>query len=257
MKLAAMYSVFNGMELLMGSIEQIYDKVDLLIICYQNVSNQGNPASESMNQMLSLITTNPKIHLIEYRPDLAIGTKENERRKYQLRLELAKGLECTHYFTSATDHYYMPGEFEVAKYRAKQLDVDVTLTMMYTYYKHPTWQLTPIEDYAMPFICKLYPETTVVTENHYPITVDPAVRISPANSFHTFPQDEIMMHHFSMVRNDIQDKFDNAAASVNWKHKIQGFVDEYNEYTLESNVGVSYFKGRKIKEVPNYFGIKI
>ena len=41
MKLAAIYNVWDGVELLRGSMESVKDGVDLFIIVYQNVSNIG------------------------------------------------------------------------------------------------------------------------------------------------------------------------------------------------------------------------
>jgi hypothetical protein len=59
-----------------------------------------------------------------------------------------------------------------------------------------------------------------------------------------------------MVRENIHDKFRNAAASMRWgKRQAEGFALEYEMYDIDRNPGVSYFRGRKIKIVPNYFNI--
>lgn len=253
MKLAACYSFFNSGELLHNSIKQILDQVDVVIVCWQEFSNVGNQMSEADFTYLEIVSTIDKVKLLQYIPDTNLNPKENERIKLQQRINLARELGCTHYFGSACDHYYKRQEFVYAKAECIVHDFDVTLTHMYTYYKKPTYQLTPIEDYCCPFICKIYPDTKVVQANHYPATVDPSVRISPANSFHTFTQDEIMLHHFSMVRDDIENKFRNAAAAQNWPQKIPAFVEEYKNAKPGSEI--SYFKGRKIIEVENYFDI--
>lgn len=254
MKLAACYSVFNSCELLHNSIKQIIDQVDVVIVCWQQYSNVGNLMSVADETYLEIVATIDKVHLLEYTPDLSLNPKENERRKLQGRIDYAKTLGCTHYFGAAADHYYKKQEFIYAKAECLVHDYDVTLTHMYTYYKEPTYQLEPIEDYCCPFICKIYPDTKVVQANHYPETVDPSVRIAPAKLFHTFKQDEIMLHHFSMVRHDIKSKFENAAAAQNWKHKIPAFLEEYNN--AKPGDQITYFKGRKIKEVGNHFDIK-
>ncbi|MBV1952566.1 MAG: hypothetical protein KUG64_10295 [Cycloclasticus sp.] len=256
MKLAACYSFFNSGELLIGSIEQIIDHVDVVIICFQMQSNVGEIMDYDDSQVLREIEefNDKKIHFLPFSPDTSLNPKVNERAKLQLRIDYAKKLNCTHYFGSACDHYYKPEEFLAAKKKCFELGVDVTLTKMFTYYKHPTMQLDPIEDYLCPFICRIYPDTKVVAENNYEARVDPSVRISPAKSFYTFEQNEIMLHHFSMVRNDIRSKFRNAAAAQNWKHKIDGFVKEYDEAKIGDLI--SYFKNRKLVEVPDYFNIK-
>jgi hypothetical protein len=245
LKLAICYTVF-GTELLTESINNIIDQVDKVIICYQEVSNTGNKKPFDWAHHF-----NPKHHLIQYIPELRLGTKENERRKHQLMIDTAHKLGCSHFILSATDHFYRKDE--VIKAKEKALNYDVTFTGMYTYFKYPIWQITPLETYFMPFICKL--PAKIVNRTKYPLLVDPSVRVEH-KTWYLFNEDECMLHHFSAVRKDIKAKYDNAAASVNWsEEKVKGFLHEYEMYDIHQNPGISYFKGRKVKEVPNYFGI--
>lgn len=251
MKLAALYTVFNGTELLTKSIEQIYNDVDVVILCYQKTSNRGEIIAEEDKQIiLKLASIFDKIFLVEYKPDLSISAKENERLKHDKMIQTAKVHACTHFFMAACDHYYLPEQFRYAKNIAKKYDV--TATAMYTYYKNPTWQLCPIEDYFMPFICKLHPNTEI-TEQLYNFPTDPSVCINTRNKQYVFDVDEIMLHHYSMIRTDIENKFKNAAASVNWSDKIPDFISEYKNAKVGSTI--SYFRGREIIEVPNYFNL--
>jgi hypothetical protein len=256
MKLAACYTIFNGLELLNDSIAQIIDCVDEIIICWQKNSNKGNESTE-IEAFISQYAGKKHIHLVRFYPNLTVNTKENERLKHNIMLESAKKLGCTHFFLSATDHFYKKKEFLEAKKMCFSLDYDVTFTKMYTYYKKITWQLTPIEAYLMPFICKLYSETTIDRKISFPydkIVVDPSVRIYPSNNWYIFSEEEIMMHHYSMIRHDIKNKFKNAAASIRWNEKmIEDFQNEWDNYDIDYNPGIKYFQGRKIKIVENYF----
>jgi len=254
MKLAACYSAFNSGELLEGSIMQIYEHVDAVVICYQINSNVGNRISLNDLRLVTDLKKLSKVHVIEFIPNLKLNPKENERKKLQMRIDYCKKIGCSHYIGMAPDHYFITEDFESAKEICKIRNVDITFTKMFTYYKKPTFQLTPIEDYLAPFICRIYDNTKVISKNNYSVRVDPSVRIEPANSFHTFDAKTIMLHHFSMVRDDIESKFINAAAAQNWKQKIPGFIYEYNNIKVGDSV--SYFKGRKIIEVENYFNIK-
>ena len=168
MRLAICYTVF-GTELLSQSIKNIIDVVDEVIICYQEVSNTGihKPFEWSYQY-------HPKLHFIKYETREGINPKENERRKHQLMVDTAKKIGCTHFILAATDHFYIPEEVEKWKEHAGQYDV--TFTSMFTYFKHPTWQLTPIEDYYMPFICKL--PAKILNQVKYPLLVDPSVRVA-------------------------------------------------------------------------------
>lgn len=242
MKLAICYTVF-GTELLSESIKNIIDAVNEVIICYQEVSNTGTkkPFEWSYEH-------NPKFHFVKYDTRPGINAKDNERRKHQLMIDTASKLGCTHFILAATDHFYEAHEVAHAKEIA--ITYDVTFTAMYTYYKKPSWQLFPIEDYYMPFICKL--PAKILSTVKYPLLVDPSVRVA-FNSWYLFREEEVMLHHFSMVRKDIKAKFANAASSIGRKNPV--YLQEFETYDINENPGIQYFKGRKVKIVPNYFNL--
>jgi hypothetical protein len=255
MKLGAIYTVFNGIELLKKSIEQIYNDVDVIVIVYQETSNRGF-ADGNVRHKISLVLEElknaQKINFIPFIPNLGIDTKTNELNKHNLGLQFLKQQDCTHFFLSAVDHFYITDEFRYAKKRTEWEGHDVTLTSMFTYYKNVTWQIDPIESYYMPFICKLHRQTQYVKKK-WSLLVDPSVRINTDSSMYLFKEEEIMMHHYSMIRDDIENKFNNAAASSRWGDKAKIYLDEYLNATIESKL--AYFGGRGLKVVPNYFGI--
>lgn len=254
MKLGAIYTVFNGIELLEGSIRQIIDHTDIIVIVYQELSNRGMKDGNVREKCLTVIKNigSDKIHLHPFFPNLGIDTKTNELNKHNAGLKFLKDRECTHFFLSATDHYYRTKEFAAAKERCKWYGHDVTLTSMFTYYKQPTWQITPIEDYFMPFICKLHRSTEYV-KKRWPLLVDPSVRINTDRDMYLFGPNEIMMHHYSMIRHDIANKFNNAAASSRWGEKAKVYLEEFQNADLDSKL--EYFGGRGLQVVPNYFSI--
>jgi hypothetical protein len=245
MKLLAIYTVFNGCELLQASVKQIRPFVDEVLIVKQTTSNRGQKIKQEDQDVLMKIDS----RMITFTPALHLNAKENERQKMQQAIDWAKERNYTHFILLATDHFYKPEEIKAAIEMYKANPVDVTATKMYTYYKHPTWRLTPIEDYVMPFICRIHNHTHVTKINNYPWRVDPSVRITPAGSFYLYKPEEIMLHHYSMIRKDIRHKFENAAANQNWGDKVQYFIDEYSNYDIKTNPGVSYFGGRKIEVV--------
>lgn len=242
MRLAICYTVF-GTELLDKSIKNIIDIVDEVIICYQEVSNTGTKKPFEFAHEY-----NKKLHFIKYETRSGLDGKEQERRKHQFMVDYAYKIGCTHFILSATDHFYDVQNVKAAIVNVQQFDWDVTFTRMFTYYKYPTWQITPIEDYFMPFICKL--PTKVLKTTKYPYLVDPSVRFECKN-WHMV--DFVMLHHFSMVRKDIKAKFANAASSMGRKNPV--YLQEFENYNIEENPGIQYFKGRKVKVVPNYFGL--
>lgn len=260
MRLAACYTLFNGTELLERSADQIKDHVDFIILGSQDISNAGNEMDEYDFEYIKKVhiklNAEGLCYLTDYRPNLGVDRKENERRKLQRMLEFAKSRGATHWILLAADHFYTTQEFKRMKEKTEKMDIDVTLTKMYTYYKKPTWRLDGIEDYYMPFICKLNSDTKVVKENKYPFRVDPSVRVD-ADTFHAFDQSDIMLHHYSMVRTDIEGKFRNAAAGQNWSPaKTEHFLREHREYSMDNNCGIDYFGGLKLKEVVDIFSLQ-
>lgn len=256
MKLAACYTVFNGLELLKQSIEQIKNHVDEIIICYQDISNKGNKCDKVHPFIMDFARNfnGKNIHILYFKPDLPGNTKENERKKHQKMLTTARILGCTHFFLAATDHFYKEKEFVFGKNTCQLHNYDVTFTKMFTYYKYPTWQITPIEAYCMPFIMKINPDTKIESKINYPVVVDPSVKVSPMNNFYVFEESDLMLHHYSMIRENIADKFKNAAASMRWTNGLaEKFENEFLNYDYELNPGIEYFQGRKIKIVEDYF----
>ena len=252
MKLAALYTLFNGLDLASASLRFHKKNFDEVIICYQRISNKGNK-NEALDFFLSDISGNG-YHIVEFAPDLALSTKENERRKFQLLLDIAKDLSCSHYLLLACDHFYQEQEFTFARDIVERENFVTSFTKMITYYKRPTWRLDPPEDYLCPFISKLLPETKVINQREYPAFVDPSLKVSPFLRARIFGEEEILLHHFSMIRTDIAEKFRNAAASVRWSaQQIDTFLEEYKNAAPGSEL--SYFGGRKIIEVENIFGL--
>lgn len=256
MKLVAIYSVFDGLELLKGAMNSIENCVDGFIISYQRTSNHGEHDENVSDEVMKIAKDFENIAIIEFQPDKKITDKKNELRKHNEAIELAKALGFSHFIIGAVDHYFDENEFAKAKQKAE--NYDLTLTAMFTYFKNPTWQLHPIENYLMPFICRLYKETKFVEPVwKLPYVVDPSVRINTTAKHYLFTENEIMMHHFSMVRKNIHKKIRNAAGNKRWGEKINDYLNEVENYSLTENKGVEYFKGRTIIEVPNKFNIHL
>jgi len=251
MKLAALINAFNNTSMLLSAVESIRGKVDLIIISASTHSHYGKEITNIDKERIESIKG---VELIWFKPKIGVTPHENSKNKVQQRIEKAKDMGCSHFLLMAEDHFYTDKQFQWAKKSIETYDPDITLSKMYTYYKHPTWQLYPIEDYFMPFICKLYADT-LVTTLPYPYKVDPSVRVKPSESFLEFHEDELMLHHFSMVRDSIYEKLNNSAASQNWRDTISEKIREYEHYDLKENKGIKYFKGRKVKLVDNYFGL--
>lgn len=244
MKLAICYTIFDY-ELLEQSMSNHKDLVDGFVVCFQRLSNTGNTIKP------------PKIDdMVEFTPNLMLNTKQNEIEKHNLMIECAKKRGYTHIIMAAHDHFYDSNQLSYAIEKVKECDFDVTYTKMFTYYKSPTYQITPIEDYFMPFIIKLHPNTKIERQATSIVRVDPSVKVNTNIKSYIFREDEVMLHHFSMIRGDIKAKFSNAASSIRWtKEQVSTFISEYENF--EINKPLTYFQSRTCIEVPNTFNIEL
>ena len=251
MKVAALLTVFNGLELLKPCIDNLRNQVDIIIIAWQDVSNKGvfSPLVEKS------VRSFKDVELVYFEPRLTVNTKENERDKHNLLLNKAREVGASHYLFLATDHFYTDSDFNRGKEAVRMNSYDVTFTAMHTYYKHPDWKLRPIEDYYMPFICKLYDGTKIKEVKNYPVLVDPALQVNTYRNWWLFDINSVALHHYSKVRLDITDKYRNAAASVNWNdEKVSTFLNEFNNAKLGDEI--TYYGGRKLIQCDDIFNLR-
>ena len=116
MKLGASFNVFDGEELLEGSIKQIRQQVDYISVVYQTVSNFGNPCNPELVPLLERLKSEGLVdELFEYSPKINKGGHSNEIQKRNIGLALSQGAGCTHHMSMDSDEYYLSSEFEGLK----------------------------------------------------------------------------------------------------------------------------------------------
>lgn len=241
MKLAAIYNVWDGVELLKGSMDCIKNDVDLFIIVYQTISNFG----EEYNPFPEInISEYPHV-LIEYVPQ-QFGGQFNETNKRNLGLKVAKEQNCTHFLFLDCDEYY--SDFKTAKELYLESNHMGSVCMMYTYFKTPTLRLTTADNYYVPFIHMLKTDTAA-GECNYPYYVDRTRKVNETNVC-LLP---IFMHHFSWVRIDIERKIRNSSAKRNI-FRSQLLID-YNNPELKPGYYLQDYK-QSLIEVDNIFQIQ-
>ena len=250
MKLAAIWNVWDGIELLKGSIDQIKDHVDLIIIVFQDVSNFGEAHSPMIRIYQDKIHEHQNIIFAKYTPEIKNGFK-NEINKRQLGLEIAKENGCTHFLHLDCDEYYDTKEFENAKLYFTNSGHSGSVCKLWTYFKHPTYRLETPEGYYVPFIHKLE-KNTITGVKKYPFYCDPTRRINQSDVIEL----NLMMHHFSWVRENIERKVNNSSAKSNL---LRGtLLKDYYCTNLFSNPDGYYLKDfeKRIKLVENKFNVQ-
>lgn len=240
-KLAAVFNVYDGVELLEKSIKQVHAHCDLIIIVYQTISNFGEKWSPLPE--IEHLESFPKTILVKYDPTIEWGGQLNERAKRNLGIDFARDNHCTHFIGMDVDEFYE--DFGAYKKLYFQSGASGSVCRMQTYFKKPTWMFDKPEEYFVPFIHELN-EDTRSGSSTYKFYVDPTRAINQSDIVEL----PFFMHHFSWVRKDIMLKARNSSAQGIIKNPI--IMKDYNSPEL----GPGYFLAnwnRRLVEVPDMF----
>lgn len=243
-RLGAIINVWDGVELLRGSMTCMKGHVDHYIIVYQPRSNFGeeyNPLAD----IQAAIEGFENVHLIQYVPVMYkrehTGMR-NEKAKRNLGIETARRLNCSHFLHIDVDEYYE--DFGAAKQAYIDSNHHGSVCKMWTYFKKPTWRLENPENYYVPFIHRLTQNTFVGPQ--YPFYVDRTRRV---NQNDVVLLEGVMMHHFSWVRKDIARKCRNSSAKNLSQH-----LGEYEAAQVGKRLAMY---DQRLIEVPNIFNIEL
>lgn len=212
MKLASIINLFDGDELLDAAMDNTNPIVDKFIIVYQSISNHGEhrPSIDRHLNMMQL--SNPKKVLIYwYEPKLWETPQWNEKEKRNIGLRLARQHGCTHFFFQDVDEFYQ--DPVAARDEYIKSGADGSVAKILTYFKKPTLRLKSFDNYYVPFIQKLEPNSCISKwYNRKPFRVDPTRLVIPCGTVQEISQP---MHHFSYCRWDIEMKARNSTARKN------------------------------------------
>lgn len=215
-KLAAIYNVWDGDELLAGSVNTIKDHVDLIIIVYQNVSNFGEPHVPNLR-----LDVKCEVVLEKYLP-VSMGGMHNEQNKRNIGLRIAREHGCSHFFHMDVDEYYE--DFRMLKAEYIENRAAGSVCSILTYFKKPTWRLKNVDGYYVPFIHRLSNHTTAGYGFEGKFYCDPTRIINEADMVVLLSQP---MHHFSWVRDDIERKARNSTAGQHG-NRLAGLLADYH-----------------------------
>jgi hypothetical protein len=257
MKLAAIYNVWDGVELLHGSMQSVADGVDVFIIVYQTVSNSGElfdpkPWIADAIRKLSITHPNTTCAWHEYKPNMFRNPGQHERNKRNIGLTIARDYECTHFLHMDCDEYYMDFVQLKSKYIASGSWKSVC--NIHSYFKLPTLRLENLDNYFVPFIHLLRDDTIAgnTSQREYGAYVDPTRTINGLNT-NDAPPVIGTMHHFTWIRNDIMRKVRNSTAVNNIMKS--NLIDDYNSPFTSKGTILKDYNNQKLISVPDHFNI--
>ena len=185
------------------------------------------------------------------------GTK-NEFTKRNIGLNICRANKCDAFMTIDCDELYDPKQFQWAKEDFELGGYDTSFTQMKTFYKFPTLEITPPEDYYCPLFYKLKKDTefTYAFTNPYPVNIDPTRRVK-AGYTRIYQRNEIEMYHYAYVRHNLQSKVINTSAQMDIVSKQQVCYHFDNFKKAEDGALFIGLQPFALKEVDNKFNIKL
>jgi len=247
MKLSAIVNLWDSEELLLGSMRCLKESVDLFVIVWQDVSNWGEKYDPTKTLPLFEINRDFNVFWHKFTPNLMNGGSgsTNERTKRNIGLEIAKAEGCTHFMHVDCDEYYQ--NFAEAHQMYIESGHRGSVVRLHTYFKLPTLRLEQDENYFVPFIHELRPDSECVKGFEYPFRVDPTRRVNEKDVVEL----PAFMEHYSYVRKDIGRKIRNSSAKKNLEISLH--AKDY-ERDLKPGDTLNCNKGKLIS-VPDYFNI--
>lgn len=255
MKIGVSYNIFDGEELLEGSINCIREEVDYISVVYQVESNFGNKCDSGLVPLLEKLLKDGLVdELFEYQPKVNRGGHYNEITKRNIGVSLSLGKGCSHHMSMDSDEYYLLDRFKYMKKVIADGDYDSSACQLLTYYKEPIYVLDPPEDYYVSLLYKINETSEYSMNNRLPVLVDPTRCMKPGNC-KIFTRDEIEMHHMSYIRKDIRRKLQNSSAVVNFNDRVNKLVDYHNKWEYPKQVLMAGLPDKfyNVKKVGNLF----
>lgn len=250
MRLIALYSVFEGEELLEHSVVQIRPHVDFVLCSVQTVSYAGETYEGGAQKAHELKRRGLVDAVATYTPLPGVRGQVNELRKRFGAIQLGHKAGFTHFFHIDCDELFVPEQFKAAKDFLDASDADGSVVYSQTYFKRPDWPLHELDRAFFPFIHRYRPDLTCCGSN-YPYLCDPT-RTVDAKNVVVLPREMILQHHFSWVRNDVTRKLRNH--SVAGTFTDSGIKEDYDAAAVGSYVRLL---DRRIEQGRNLFNLSV
>ena len=242
-KLAITINAFDATELLESAITEIRDQVDHVAAIWQKKSYWKNPmAKEDMDELHRLKSIGLIDELIEFKPNFAKYSREQETDKRNMGIQLMRQQGYSHIISMDADEFYDADQFRYAKDVINTKGYTITYCSYVNYYRDFWHYLVYPFRPLVPFIHSTFFKYTY--QGPAPGPTDPTRRINnPSNlGTYVFRDEEIRMGHASWIRRDIRKKLENWSAKNHFDKKlIDRAVERWNNWQ-EGDKAVMLFK---------------
>jgi len=250
MRLIALYSVFDGEELLEGSVRQIRPFVDFILCSVQTLSYTGETYAGGSEMAHDLKRKGLVDQVAMFTPTLTERPQICELRKRFGAMQLGFNAGFSHFLHVDVDEYYVPDQFRWATDFMDTSDADCSLVYSQPYFKRPDWELDNLDRAFFPFIHRYRPGL-MCTGSNFPYVCDPTRTVN-AQNITILPKENILMHHYSWVREDIGRKMRNY--STGGALEGSGILEDYRNAEVGSRIRLL---DRRVRQGKNLFNITV
>lgn len=256
MKLAAVYNVWGDTAcLLKHSVNAIRPYVDGVIIVYSQQSNYGEYTG--IDYLKEVEVDGVYFIKSDHYTYSSGGASSMETTKRNVGLQAAREHGYTHIITMDGDEFYTPSDLLNAR---NIIEADTSLNGIVVksqvYFKRPDLTIG-LDTTLVPFIHKITPTLTYQMNRKYPYAwVDNVIRIDPTRQFNitsgVMMSKNIIMHHYSYVRKDLEIKIRNSSARGNIENSTirEDWANAKEGYFCK-------FYGKTLTKCPNLFDLPL
>lgn len=208
MKLGVSYIVFDGLELLEDSIDNIRDHVDFITLGYSLDSFLGKPSKYNVRKFCNYLLESGKVDDVHYSGEHPYP--RGEMVKNNVGLDRVRELtDCTHYMMMPTDEFFIADEFEWAKREIVNSGYDAGAAPQIGYYKNENYRISHDIPVHKPLMFNIANKSRRFVygagKGRWPLA-DPNTKM-PSSKLRVFTREEFCFHHMSYVRKDVDDKW--------------------------------------------------
>jgi len=247
--LAAIINFWDGGELLPAAVANWWRcGVDRVIIIYSDTSNYGEYLD---NTKFLKQPAFERCDIIKCEPEgYAAVQKETQKRNRGLQVAITLGV--THFVTADCDEFYDPEHFQ-REYKRLDGSISGLVCASRVYFKSPTL-CAGLDVTLVPFIHRLDGWLMHRFNRDYPFAfAGNSIKIDPSRQLNITSGviwSDIIMEHFSWVRDDIERKIRNSSARVNIERS-----DVREEFRIaEAGYFLKFYK-RTLYTVEDKYGI--
>ncbi len=228
--LGVSYNVFDGIELLEYSINQIRENVDFINIVYQNISYFGHKIKQKNEEKLfslkeKKLIDNLELFKVENICNTAIEAKDLEKEKRNRGRKICIENGCDYFLDLDVDELFDKEQFLKAKNFIIDNKIQYSICETVNYCYLPTIQkITQKTQYIM-FVCKI-DWTKSLGSTNYSKSIDPTrgYIIENFGKVYEFKKEDLIMHHMSNVRKDLFLKYKASSVANLDKTRINELI---------------------------------